>query len=81
MNNTLKNTLFLFGGIAIGAIAGILTAPKSGKETREEIMDELSKLKTKVNDLSGKAKTDIEERIEKLTETLAKMEAQVNGKS
>jgi gas vesicle protein len=36
---------FLLGGI-IGAVAGVLLAPKSGKETREELGEEAEKLYT-----------------------------------
>jgi gas vesicle protein len=43
---------FVIGGI-IGAVAGILLAPKSGKETREELGEEAEKLYTQT-------KTDFE---------------------
>ncbi len=33
----MKKLLSLVGGIAIGAILGILLAPQSGKDTREQI--------------------------------------------
>lgn len=53
---------------AAGYVAGILTAPKSGKETREDIKDaanrsvfeaekQLKKLHTELNTTLGKAKT------------------------
>ena len=32
-------TMALFAGLAIGAVIGILFAPKSGKETRKEIVE------------------------------------------
>lgn len=61
--------LIIGSGIAAGAgyLAGILTAPKSGKETREDIKDaaekgrrdaekELKKLHTDLNDVIGEAK-------------------------
>ena len=52
---------------AAGYVAGILTAPKSGRETRKDIKDtairtyaeterQLKKLHTELNDLLGKAK-------------------------
>ena len=51
-----------------GYLAGILTAPKSGKETREDIKDtavktyseaekQLKKLHTELNDVLAEAKT------------------------
>jgi gas vesicle protein len=76
----------LFAGIA-GFLAGILTAPKSGKETREDIKHAAVKAKTeaektlkslhsdlnktisdvraKGDELSGKAKDEFEEIVEK----------------
>lgn len=35
-------------GAATGVVAGILTAPKSGKETREDIKDKATEAKDKV---------------------------------
>ena len=50
----------LFTGLAIGVIFGILFAPKSGKETRNELMEKSEKLmemgKENVSDVVGKAK-------------------------
>ena len=57
----------LLAGIA-GYVAGILTAPKSGKETRQDIKEgvehgmaeaekQLKKLHTQMSDLLGEAKT------------------------
>ncbi len=55
---------------AAGYVAGVLTAPKSGKETRKDIKDtaiktyaetekQLKKLHTELNDLLGKAKLQV----------------------
>ena len=38
-------------GTAVGAAAGVLFAPKSGKETREELKVKLDELKEKVKDI------------------------------
>lgn len=57
----------MIGGVT-GYLAGILTAPKSGKETREDIADkavdikddaadELEKLEDELSDLIGKTKS------------------------
>ena len=43
-------------GAAAGFAAGILTAPKSGKETREDLKDTANKLKTEATDELEKAK-------------------------
>jgi gas vesicle protein len=53
--NTIKVTLGIFGGIAIGALAGILFAPAKGSSTRRKIIhrgEEYSdELKEKMEDL------------------------------
>jgi gas vesicle protein len=60
----------LIGGVT-GYVGGILTAPKSGKETREDIVDkaedikndtrvELENLQDDISDLLAKAKTKAE---------------------
>lgn len=50
----------LIGG-AIGAVAALLTAPKSGKETREDIKKKVDSIKTdtekKVKEVSKQAET------------------------
>ncbi|WP_066757205.1 YtxH domain-containing protein [Crocinitomix algicola] len=53
MKNSTKNILVAgLGGIAVGALAGILFAPASGKETREAI-------KSKTTDLSDEVSNKI----------------------
>ncbi len=59
-------------GTIVGAVVGILFAPKSGKETRDELMAEAEKLRGELekyaNDFSDKAKqarADLEERLRK----------------
>lgn len=47
--STGKILLALAGGVAAGYIAGILTAPKKGSETREELVEAL---RAKFPDLS-----------------------------
>jgi Gas vesicle protein len=62
----------LFAGLAIGAILGILFAPKSGKETRNDLMDKgerfmemgkesVSDVVEKTKDLAESGKKKIEE--------------------
>jgi gas vesicle protein len=54
----------LFGGL-IGAALGILYAPKSGKETRDEIAGKTKELLGKAEELLGKVKEEYEEAIER----------------
>ena len=62
----------LFTGLVIGAILGVLFAPKSGKETRNELMDKGEKLmeigKENVSDVVGKAKHLVESGKQKVEE-------------
>ena len=64
---------FLFGGV-IGAVLGILFAPKTGQEIRREITDESEKLVTKLKSDLEKAKVTFEEGKQKILETLGKEE-------
>ena len=36
-NNVKRNTALILGGLAVGVAAGMLLAPRSGKETRSNI--------------------------------------------
>lgn len=53
--NSSKVLLGVLGGIAVGAIAGVMLAPASGKKTRKRIMnktkDYAGDLKDQLNDL------------------------------
>jgi gas vesicle protein len=53
--NSSKVLLGILGGVAVGAIAGVLLAPASGKKTRKRIMnktkDYAGDLKEQLNDL------------------------------
>ena len=53
--NSSKVLLGILGGVAVGAIAGVLLAPASGKKTRKRIMnktkDYADDLKEQLNDL------------------------------
>jgi gas vesicle protein len=46
-------------GVLVGAIAGLLLAPKPGSETRENIGHTLSDLGTKIGDLSQQVATRV----------------------
>ena len=65
----------LFTGLAIGVVLGILFAPKSGKETRNELTEKSEKLmemgKENVSDVVGKAKDLAESGKQKIEELKA----------
>ena len=67
-----KETNSFLKGLAIGAVAGavtgILLAPKSGKETREDIQKLAVDLKEKAQDIYSDAKKKVERKVKNLKE-------------
>jgi gas vesicle protein len=57
MNKILIGTL---SGMVAGVAIGLLTAPASGKETRENLAKQADKLKRKMNKLRHKAEDEME---------------------
>lgn len=51
----MKKALAIIGAAAAGFAAGILTAPKSGKETRKDLKKKASKLKADTEKVAVKA--------------------------
>lgn len=51
----MKKVLAVIGAAAAGFAAGILTAPKSGKETRKDLKKKAVKLKADTEKVAGKA--------------------------
>jgi len=58
-----KGLLF---GTALGAIAGILFAPKSGEETREDIKKLAVDIKDKAEDLYNDARREVEKKVQQI---------------
>ena len=65
----------LFAGLAVGVVIGILVAPKSGKETRNDLMDKGERLmevgKESVSDVVEKTKDLAESGKKKIEELKA----------
>lgn len=57
--------LLFVGGAVLGAVAGIMFAPKSGEETRKGIKDYASKVKSEAVDAVQRTKAGIEAALEK----------------
>ena len=67
-NGTHKFFLGALAGAAIGTIAGILTAPKSGKETRKDIADAGKKAVEAGKEGVEKAAKVVESKIKSVTD-------------
>ena len=68
----MRVVIALFTGLAVGVIIGILVAPKSGKETRNDLMDRGERLmemgRESVSDVVEKSKDLIESGKQKIEE-------------
>jgi gas vesicle protein len=62
---------FILGGL-VGAAIGVLFAPKSGKDTREELMEESDDLLSKAKDELEKVKNDLGDLRTRITATVNK---------
>ncbi len=62
-------------GAMVGAVVGVLFAPKAGKETREEIGDAASDLKKEAQKFSKEAMARVEGFVEDSKAALAKATA------
>lgn len=65
-NNTESFFKGLLLGTLAGAVAGILLAPKSGEETREDIKKLAIDLKNKAENTYEKARKEVERKIEQI---------------
>ena len=68
-------TLLFIGGAVLGSVAGLLFAPKSGKETRKEIKHYAMKVKKDVASTALRTKAGIEAALEKGRALLAESTA------
>lgn len=72
----------LFSGIVIGGVLGILFAPKSGKETRKEIVDKSTevyeKSKENLETMVEKSRDFVEKSKEKMDEAVKSVGSKVD---
>jgi gas vesicle protein len=57
MNDTSKVLVATISGVALGIAAGLLVAPQSGKETRDQLGEQVKKAKKDIDGLIAKTKT------------------------
>lgn len=65
MSDSSKVIIAALAGAAVGAVAALLLAPKSGKETRADLKEKLSAAKDKVSDFLNKEKSALDGMAEK----------------
>jgi len=68
-------TVLFIGGAVLGAVAGMLFAPKPGKETRKEVKHYAMKVKKDVSNTAHRTKAGIEAAFEKGRALLAEANA------
>lgn len=65
----------VLAGVAVGVGLGVLFAPKSGRETREDLKKEFDSLKEKLKNLDvAEVKTNISKKMKEIQDTLADMD-------
>ena len=70
----------LFGAVA-GFVTGILVAPKSGKETRQDIKEAAGKAKDTAVEKAGEAKEFAEEKTKEMTAKAKQVSKDVSDKA
>jgi gas vesicle protein len=58
-------------GVLVGAVAGLLLAPKSGQETRDELGKSVSDLSDKITDLGRQVSQRVSTVVDKTRATMA----------
>jgi gas vesicle protein len=71
----------LLTGAAIGGIIALLYAPRSGKETREQIKNKFDELEKELEDLKGKASLKTGKIKEDLAKKLADLQREIENLS
>jgi len=64
-------------GLTVGAVAGVLLAPKAGRKTREDILQNLNELPDKAKELSDKVQVMMGEVKDEITEETQKLMGEV----
>jgi gas vesicle protein len=67
----------LLTGAAIGGIIALLYAPKSGKETREQIRGKFEELEKELSNLKGQAGRKVGKVREDMAERLAELQREI----
>lgn len=73
MSKQTSNIFSFLLGVGAGVVLGILVAPKSGEETREDIKEKFENIKDKVEDIYEKGKEKTSDILQKGNEVLDKI--------
>ncbi|HUQ49131.1 MAG TPA: YtxH domain-containing protein [Terriglobales bacterium] len=80
MSDDRNNNLGWFiAGIGIGAVVGILYAPKSGRETRDALMAGADEGREYLNTRSREAREQVATLVDRGKETLGRQKEQINS--
>ena len=79
MNNTSKVILGVIGGMAVGAIAGVLYAPASGKKTRKDLSDKVDSLKNQIAQAISQGEDYVSEKVSDMRKQLAEIEKEMEN--
>jgi gas vesicle protein len=80
MSSTSKWIAGLMVGLLVGAVAGVLLAPSTGEETRDDLLVKIDLLKEKINELIEKGGEFTSEKIDILKEKINALEKEIEGK-
>jgi gas vesicle protein len=80
MSSTSKWIAGLMVGLFVGAVAGVLLAPSTGEETRDDLLVKIDLLKEKINELIEKGGEFTSEKIDILKEKINALEKEIEGK-
>ncbi len=66
-------------GVLVGAVAGLLLAPKSGQETRDELSKSLNDLSDKVTDLGRNVGTKVSSAVDRTRAQMAQKLGEISS--
>jgi gas vesicle protein len=72
VNKIVKQASVVASAIGAGVLAGLMLAPKSGKETRKDIKNKLDETKDNIEKKSSEVKADMKEKTEEMKREVEK---------